>query len=106
MDHKGPLKAGDSEYNGSRHNVKIEWEDAGVTTWEPLTVIGKCDPVTCAAYAKENGLLNKPGWEQFKKCARKAKTLQRLVNNSKQAQCFGQIVYRFGARIPRNEKEA
>ena len=33
VDHKGPLKAGDSEYNGSRYNVKIEWEDAGVTTW-------------------------------------------------------------------------
>ena len=38
VDHKGPLKAGDSEYNGSHYNVKIEWEDAGVTTWEPLTV--------------------------------------------------------------------
>ena len=52
VNHKGPLKAGDSECDGSRCNVKIEWEDAGATTWEPLTVTGKCDPVTCAACAK------------------------------------------------------
>ena len=106
VDHKGPLKPGDSEYNGSCYNVKIEWEDAGVTTWEPLTVIGKCDSVTCAAYAKENGLLNKPRWKQFKKYTHKAKMLQRLMHNSKQAQQFGQIVYKFGVHIPWNEKEA
>ena len=28
------------------------------------------------------------------------------MNNSKHAQHFGQIVYKFGVRIPRNEKEA
>ena len=106
VDHKGCLKPGDSEYNRSRYNVKIEWEGAGVTTWEPLTVIGKCDPVMCAAYAKENGLLNEPGWKQFKKCARKGKTLQRLVNNAKQAQQFGQIVHKFRVCIPWNKKEA
>ena len=106
MDHKGPLKPGDSEHNGSRYNIKIEWEGAGVTTWEPLTIIGKCDLVTCAVHAKEHGLLNEPGWKQFKKHARKAKTLQCLVNNSKRAQQFGQIVYKFGVHIPCNKKEA
>ena len=100
------MKPGDSEHNGSHYNIKIKWEDAGVTTWEPLTVIGKCNPVTCTVYAKENGLLNKPGWKQIKKYTSKAKTLQQLVNNSKQAQCFGQIVYKFGVQIPHNEKEA
>ena len=83
FDHKGPLKAGDSKCNGSCYNVKIEWENAGETTWEPLTIIGKCNPVKCAVYAKENRLLNEPRWKQFKECTRKAKTLQRLVNNSK-----------------------
>ena len=106
VDHKGPLKPGDSEYNGSHCNIKIEWEDAGVATWEPLTVIGKCNPVTCAVCAKEHGLLNKPGWKQFKKSVCKAKTLQCLVNNAKQVQRFGQIVYKFGVCIPCNEKEA
>ena len=59
-----------------------------------------CDPVTCAVHAKEHGLLNKPGWKQFKKFACEAKTLQHLVNNAKQAQRFGQIVYKFGVHIP------
>ena len=44
--------------------------------------------------------------ETIQKYAFKAKTLQRLVNNSKQAQRFGQIVCKYGVRIPRNEKEA
>jgi hypothetical protein len=48
VDHQGPLKPSDPEYNGSSYNVKVEWEDAGVVTWEPLTVIGKYDPVTVA----------------------------------------------------------
>ena len=77
-----------------------------MVTWEPLTIIGKNDPVTCAVYAKEHGLLNEPGWKQFKKYARKAKMLQRLVNNAKRSQKFGQIIYKFGVRLPRNVKEA
>ena len=68
--------------------------------------MGKCDPVTCATYAKEHGLLNKPGWKQFKKYARKAKTPQCLVNNAKWAQRFGQIAHKFGVCVPCNEKEA
>ena len=58
------------------NDIKIEWEDAGVTAREPLTITDKCNPVMCAVYAKENGLLNEPGWKQFKKHARNAKTLQ------------------------------
>jgi hypothetical protein len=68
--------------------------------------MGKYDPVTIAVYAKEHGLLDKPGWKNFKRYARKAKTLQRWVNNSKRSQRYGQIVYKFGVRIPRIEKEA
>ena len=105
-DHKGPLKPGNSEHNRLRYNVKIEWEDAGVNAWEPLTVIGKCDPVTCAVYAKEHSLLSEPGWKQFKKYACKVKTLQCLVNNAKWAQRLRQIVHKFGVCIPCNEKEA
>ena len=88
VDHKEPLESGDSECNGSCCNIKIEWEDAGVATWEPLTVTGKCDPVTCAVCAKQHGPLNEPGWKQFKKCACKAKTLQHLATNAKWAQRF------------------
>ena len=36
--------------------VQVEWE-TGEITFEPLSIIAADDPVTCAAYAKENDLL-------------------------------------------------
>ena len=59
--HEGPLRKGDPGYNGSKYNVLIEWEN-GEQTYEPLDTIAADDPVTCAIYAKENGLLEEPGW--------------------------------------------
>ena len=41
---------------GSKYNVQVEWE-TGEITFEPLSIIAADDPVTCAAYAKENDLL-------------------------------------------------
>ena len=50
--HKGPLKATDPNWKGSKHNVQIEWE-TGEITFEPLSMIAADDPITCAAQAKE-----------------------------------------------------
>jgi hypothetical protein len=69
-------------------------------------LVGKSDPVTCAQYAKEHGLLGKPGWKRFRKVAKNAKVLQRMVNATKQAQRYNAVVYKFGVRIPRSVKEA
>ena len=63
--HEGPLRPGDKGYKGSAYNVVVEWENGEITT-EPLTIIGKDDPVTVALYAKENGLLDQPGRKQFR----------------------------------------
>jgi hypothetical protein len=41
-----------------------EWGDY---TKEPLAIIAADDPVTCAIYAKEKGLLDKEGWKHFMK---------------------------------------
>jgi hypothetical protein len=30
---------------------------------EPLNTFGKDDPVTCAVYAREHGLLEEEGWK-------------------------------------------
>ena len=49
-DHCGPLKKNDPNYNGSLYNVMDEWETVEITE-EPLSIIDKDDPVTCAAYA-------------------------------------------------------
>jgi hypothetical protein len=39
----------------------------GEITEESLAIIAADDPVSCAIYAKEKGLLDKEGWKCFKK---------------------------------------
>ena len=104
-DHSDPLKPSDPMYMGSTYNVKVLWED-GTSTWEPLGEMIACDPATMAAYAKEHDLLETPGWKKLKKFARRDKVLKRMLNASKRAQRFGEVVYKFGVRIPRSVKEA
>ena len=60
VSHQGPLLPNHPDYKGSTYNVMIEWENGEITS-EPLQVIAKDDPVTCAIYARENGLLDTPG---------------------------------------------
>ena len=53
--HQGPLLASDPDWKRSKYNVQVEWE-TGEITFEPLFIIASDDPVSCAAYAKENDL--------------------------------------------------
>ena len=48
--HQGPLESTDPDHKGSKYNVMVEWE-SGEVTYEPLTLISKDDPITCAVYA-------------------------------------------------------
>ena len=57
IDHHGPLKEDNPNYNGSLYNVMVEWETGEITEEAP-SIIAKDDPVTCAAYAKEHNLLH------------------------------------------------
>ena len=43
----------------------------GEKTYEPLDIIAEDDPVTCAIYARDNDLLEKPGWKRFKGIAKR-----------------------------------
>ena len=61
--HQGPLEQNDPHYMGLRFNVQIEWENWEIMN-EPL-VITADDPTTCAIYARENDLLDEPGWIHF-----------------------------------------
>ena len=72
--HEGPLKLEDPSYKGSAYNVLMLWSD-GTKTYDPLGEIGADLPVPCALYAKENGLLDTPGWKRFKPIARQEKKL-------------------------------
>ena len=69
LSHQGPFKSTDPEYKGSKYNVQIKWSD-GSTTMEPLATIIQDDPVECAKYAAEHGLLDTAGWKKLKPVAR------------------------------------
>ena len=68
INHHGPIKRNDSQYKGSSYNLLIDWEN-GEQTWEPLSIIARSDPISCAIYAKDNDLLHLPGWTRFRNIA-------------------------------------
>ena len=105
LDHKGPLKPSDPEYNGSKWNVLVHWS-TGEKTWEPLNIIGNDDPATCAKYAREKGLLRTPGWKHFRKIGKREKILIRQINQSKRQQTRRAVKYKFGYQVPRTYDEA
>ena len=78
LGHQGPLAASDPDWNGSKYNVQVEWE-TGEIIYEPLSIIAADDPVTCAAYAKQNDLLAVEGWHRFRNLAKKYKVLARTM---------------------------
>ena len=103
--HQGPFLASDPDWKGSKYNVQVEWE-TGEITFEPLSIIAADDPVTCAAYAKENNLLAVEGWHRFRGLAKKDKGLARALKLSKIRQIRRSQPYMFGYLIPRNYMEA
>ena len=80
--HQGPLIASDPDWKGSKYNVQVEWE-TGEITFEPLSIIAADDPVTCAAYAKENDLLALEGWCRFRSLTKEDKVVARAIKQSK-----------------------
>ncbi len=103
--HQGPLNSSDRGYSGSKWNVMIEWETGEVTA-EPLTTIAADDPVTCAIYAKEKGLLNEPGWKRFKGIAKRDKKMLRQVNQAKLRSFRSAPKYQYGYEVPRDYDHA
>ena len=80
--HQGPLESTDPSHKGSKYNVMVEWE-SGEVTYEPLTLISKDDPITCAVYAKKHDLLDTTGWKHLKRYAKTSKRLIRAVKQSR-----------------------
>ena len=103
--HEGPMDANHPKYKGSKYNVLVQWED-GSETYEPLAIIKKDDPVTCATYAKDNGLLDVEGWKSLKRIATRTKLYERMVKQANfKSERHGPI-YKFGVQVPRNKAEA
>ena len=63
----------------------MEWE-TGKVTFEPLSMFAADDPVTCAAYAKQNDLLALEGWQRLRNLAKRDKVLARAIKQSKTRQ--------------------
>jgi hypothetical protein len=103
--HEGPLRPGHPKYMGSKWNVLIEWTTGEVTA-EPLSTIAADDPVTCALYAKEHGLLELDGWKRFKGIAKRHKKLLRMVNQVKLRSFRTAPRYMYGYEVPKNYEHA
>ncbi len=80
--HQGPFIHTDPNCKGSKYNVLMEWENGEITE-EPLAIIEADNPVTCAIYAKEKGLLDKNGWKCFKRITNQEKHFLWLVWQAK-----------------------
>ena len=97
-----------TDHEKSKHGsyqVKVKWS-TGEETWEPLRIMAVDDPVTCAKYAKDNDLLDTPGWKRFKPLAKRTKKFIRMLTQAFLPKRKNAVKYKFGVRIPRNYKEA
>jgi hypothetical protein len=103
--HEGPLKPGHRNYKGSQYNVMIEWEN-GETSVEPLRLIVADNPVMCAIYARDNGLLDLPGWKRLKGIAKRLKKFERAVNQVKLRASNAAPKYKYGHEVPRSYAHA
>jgi len=99
------VSPGDPSYKGSSSNVLMKWQD-GSMTYEPLGLIAKDAPVACALYAKQNGLLDQPGWKRFKSIAKREKKLIRMLKQAKLKSFRNAPIYQFGYQVPRTPEEA
>ena len=103
--HQGPLESIDPDQKGSKYNVMVEWE-SGEVTYEPLTLISKDDPITCAVYAKKNDLLDTTGWKHLKRYAKTSKRLIRAVKQSRIRQVRASARYQHGFQVPKDYNDA
>ena len=103
--HQGPPESIDPDQKGSNYNVMVEWE-SGEVTYEPLTLISKDDPITCAVYAKKHDLLDTTGWKHLKRYAKTSKRLIRAVKQSRIRQVRASARYQHGFQVPKDFNDA
>ena len=103
--HQGPPESTDPDHKGSKYNDMVEWE-SGEVTYEPLTLISKDDPITCAVYAKKHDLLDTTGWKLLKRYAKTSKRLIRAVKQSRIRQVRASARYQHGFQVPKDYNDA
>ena len=103
--HSGPFRKEDKEYKGSTYNVQVLWSN-GEITWEPFDGIFCDDPLSMATYAKENDLLDQPGWKRLRRFTKSKKKYERLVKQAVLKAIRRGPKWKFGVQVPRNHEEA
>ncbi len=77
----------------------IKWENGEVTS-EHLAIIAADNLVTCAIYAKENGLLDLDGWKWFKSIAKCDKKFLHMASQAKLRSYHMVPCYKYGYEVP------
>jgi len=103
--HEGPFSSNDERYKGSKWNVKVIW-DNGDDTYDPLGIIAETDPVTCALYSKENGLLHLPGWKRFSGIVKNQTRLTKISKQNNLHEFNHSPTYKYGIKVPSNHNNA
>ena len=103
--HQRPLESIDPDQKGSKYNVMVKWE-SGEVTYEPLALISKDDPITCAVYAKKHDLLDTTGWKHLKRYAKTSNKLIRAVKQSRIHQVRASARYQHGFQVPKDFNDA
>jgi len=106
-------RKGNKDHHGAGTNCLVLWS-TGEQTWEPLCDrSGKSglwidDPVMAAICARDNGLLDEPGWKfpGIKKIAKTQKKLIHMANKAKLHSFRSEPVHMCGFQVPRNHSEA
>ena len=73
---------------------------------EPLDFIAEDAKLDLAVYAKENDLLDKPGWIRFRDLAKNEKKTLRLIKQARLRSFQTAPKYMYGFKIPKNYNEA
>mgnify|MGYP002062736192 FL=1 len=90
---------------GGQYEVRVHW-DTGESTWEPMKVIKANDKITLAAYARERGLLDEPGWKWAQCITKNPKKFIRMAKIfASQTRNLGPK-YKYGICVPKDYKEA
>jgi len=105
IDHIGPLKTSDDNYNGSLWNVKVLMSDDRIEEI-PLQLISTKDPILCARYARKNSMLDTEGWKRFRKQAKSLKKLVQMTNLHQLKSFYATDNYKFGVQVPNNHSHA
>ena len=92
-------------YNGSSYNLRIAWENGEVSE-VPLKQFTHDAPVECALYAKENDLLDEPGWKRLRRTANRSIQIVRMINQVRLRQFRSSPKYMFGYQIPKSLKQS